>query len=360
MNRKDTDNASANAQDQRSHKPKTSAYISFNREESAALQRLDPRAMWLYFHLKWLSDFKTGKVGGFRKQVLSLTSLAKSVAIPPRQGANAKHAHVDGTEISRILDRLEQVGLVSHRSIDNAALTMMLPMSPIKRERQTAPVVQSESAHNVAVSGQESQAAQGSASDDFETWAQAYEQNQMLPSNPQRLPNEPQKLPSTDAPDSGGFPSMGEGTSGAPSVMTVFNTNQDFSVTAGTPQKFGSDASGTPTDCTDGAGRPHQSRRCTPWKRVVAVPSDRNAALSADEVYAVIAQSESTEVVWLDTDVSRSIYKWLARKGITRASLESVLELLGRTAQVPITPYMVSQEIGKKTSERRNRGGVAL
>lgn len=128
MNRKEKAPADANAETKRKKKP---PYISFGKPESEALWQLDPRSMWLYFRLKWLSNFKTGEVGTFKDQILTVEGIARMVAIPVRQGVDSNENFIDGTEIRRLLNRLRLAGLVVPGDPNENRFTTNLPMSPI-------------------------------------------------------------------------------------------------------------------------------------------------------------------------------------------------------------------------------------
>lgn len=119
---------------------KAPVYISFSKDESAALRRLGLRERWLYFELKWRSNFKTGWVGTFGRQALSYLELAEVVAVPSAQGRAAQV--IDDKEAARLVDRLEVAGLVSDRGRreDNNGLKLRLPLSPIVAPKEKAEV----------------------------------------------------------------------------------------------------------------------------------------------------------------------------------------------------------------------------
>ena len=109
------------------------AYVSFNRDEWAALQKLGYRERWAYMQFKWLANFKTGMVGNFRKQRLTYQALADLVTVPGVQGRGM--GNIDDTQAADILDRLVVVGLVKkHPKRANGALMFELPLSPIDRK----------------------------------------------------------------------------------------------------------------------------------------------------------------------------------------------------------------------------------
>ncbi|SDW50108.1 hypothetical protein SAMN05518669_101806 [Variovorax sp. YR634] len=109
------------------------AYISFNRDEWAALQKLGFRERWAYAQLKWLANFKTGMVGNFRKQRLSYQDIASLVTAPGIQGRGM--GNIDDTQAADFLPRLAAVGLlVQHPNRPNGGLLLELPLSPINRK----------------------------------------------------------------------------------------------------------------------------------------------------------------------------------------------------------------------------------
>ncbi len=126
-----------------SAKPKAPAaetrevYVSFNRDEWAALQQLGFRERWCYMELKWLANFKTGMVGNFRKQRLTYQDIAGMVKTPGVQGRGM--GSIDDTQAADFLVRMQAVGLVAN--IDrraNGGLMFELPLSPINRKPAAA------------------------------------------------------------------------------------------------------------------------------------------------------------------------------------------------------------------------------
>lgn len=114
------------------------AYISFNRDEWTALQKLGFRERWAYAQLKWLANFKTGMAGNFRKQRLSYQDIANLVTAPGVQGRGM--GNIDDTQAADFLQRLAAVGLlVQHPNRANGGLLLELPLSPINR-KPAAPI----------------------------------------------------------------------------------------------------------------------------------------------------------------------------------------------------------------------------
>lgn len=109
------------------------AYVSFNRDEWTALQKLGFRERWAYMQLKWLANFKTGMVGNFRKQDLTYQDIANLVTAPGVQGRGT--GNIDDTQAPDFLRRMAAVGLlVQHPNRANGGLLVELPLSPINRK----------------------------------------------------------------------------------------------------------------------------------------------------------------------------------------------------------------------------------
>ncbi|NHZ81573.1 hypothetical protein F2P44_20165 [Massilia sp. CCM 8695] len=109
------------------------AYISFNKDEWSALEKLGFRERWAYMQFKWLANFKTGMVGNFRKQRLTFQDIAKLVTAPGVQGRGM--GDIDDTQAADFVLRLAAVGLlVRHPNRDNGGIMFELPLSPIARQ----------------------------------------------------------------------------------------------------------------------------------------------------------------------------------------------------------------------------------
>lgn len=116
-------------------RPKGETYVSFNRDEWTAMQKLGFRERWAYMQLKWLANFKTGEVGKFGRQRLTYTGLAKLVDAPPVQGRGM--GAIDDTQARDFLQRMQAVGLVEDIATKpKGGLTFTLPLSPMERNKQ--------------------------------------------------------------------------------------------------------------------------------------------------------------------------------------------------------------------------------
>jgi hypothetical protein len=116
-------------------------YISFNRDEWAALQKLGFRERWAYAQLKWLSNFKTGILGKHFRQRISYQDIANLVTAPGVQGRGM--GNIDDTQAADFMQRMATVGLlVQHPTRANGGLVFELPLSPIDRKPQIVPAPQ--------------------------------------------------------------------------------------------------------------------------------------------------------------------------------------------------------------------------
>jgi hypothetical protein len=113
-----------------SSKPK-SGYVSLNREETALLDALPFEERWLYVKLKWLANFKTGRVGKFGRRVLTYEGIGDMISVPSSQGRAV--VLISGGEVKRMINRLESAGLITDHAYDSkAGVTLTLQLSPIR------------------------------------------------------------------------------------------------------------------------------------------------------------------------------------------------------------------------------------
>jgi len=109
-------------------------YISFNKAETEVLRTVCLRSLRLYFELKWLSNFKTGEVPKYDDSKLTYEYLAQRVLIPTSQGR--VNSVIDGKEVARLIQRLEDAKLVAEVIQGKDGLTMLLPLSPIRSKAE--------------------------------------------------------------------------------------------------------------------------------------------------------------------------------------------------------------------------------
>lgn len=106
------------------------AYISINMAEYHQLfGKATFAEMAMYIALKKLANFKTGQVGGFRKQKLNYERLGEILSRPKRGTAPAEV--IDRNKARYLVEKLQSMGLVSDIRFDNDALKLKLPLSPI-------------------------------------------------------------------------------------------------------------------------------------------------------------------------------------------------------------------------------------
>lgn len=106
------------------------AYISINMAEYHQLfGKATFAEMAMYIALKKLANFKTGQVGGFRKQKLNYERLGEIISRPKRGTAPAEV--IDRNKARYLVEKLQSMGLVSDIRFDNDALKLKLPLSPI-------------------------------------------------------------------------------------------------------------------------------------------------------------------------------------------------------------------------------------
>jgi hypothetical protein len=110
----------------------TQAYASLNRDETALLDQLPFEERWLYVKLKWLANFKTGRIGKFGRRVLTYEKIGEMISVPPSQGRPA--ILISGGEVKRMIDRMEAAGLVADISYQaKSGVELSLPLSPIRK-----------------------------------------------------------------------------------------------------------------------------------------------------------------------------------------------------------------------------------
>jgi len=111
---------------------KRETYVSLNRNETTLLDQLPFEERWLYVKLKWLANFKTGKIGKFGRRVLTYEKIGEMIGVPSAQGRPARP--VTGGEVKRMIDRLEAAGLVADHGYDaKSGIALTLPLSPIRQ-----------------------------------------------------------------------------------------------------------------------------------------------------------------------------------------------------------------------------------
>jgi hypothetical protein len=108
---------------------KAGFFVLFNAEEIRLLRQADSREAALYFHLKTLAEFKSGWVGAFRSQRLSVASLADALSRPPRQGKTAEAFSDD--QLRGLLGGLVRLELAAvYRRSSDSSIRIFLLASP--------------------------------------------------------------------------------------------------------------------------------------------------------------------------------------------------------------------------------------
>lgn len=285
---------------------KAPVYISFSKDESAALRRLGLRERWLYFELKWRSNFKTGWVGTFGRQALSYLELAEAVTVPAAQGRAAQL--IDDKEAARLVDRLEAAGLVSDRGRreDNSGLKLRLPLSPIVAPKEKAEV--------------------------------AARPAKKLPlAAPETAP----QTPDWDL----GFADSDESLS----VMMPYRHNNTVFSSNEADTSNGEGASPSPS-CTECSSPPQNSLEKSP---------SGQGPLTVQEIKQRF-QSSPRGFTFISARDSQQFYKdWIARK-VTREAFEAAAAQLENDLGKTPTPLEIDKLLSKPSRSGTGRGRVAL
>lgn len=339
-------------------KTETEVYISFGRMEWAALRQTCLRSQRLYAELKWLANFKTGVVGTFGQQKLSYEGLAQMVAIPVRQGTSASHATVDGTEIRRLLERLESLGLVADLLHDGTRLTMTLPMSPIRASKakavptKTAKQQPSAQAANRGVDSflldyfEQEKASAGSDN----RWQDAGRYGEKLPTVAQKLPIVEHPESAENPHEDWGFDDLDT----SPSVL-AFNTDQYLSVPDSvreTGEAFASPSTGGACD-THAPQPPHSERPL--------LEGGGSAERTMGELEIELAlKALPSHVSYMGTADSRQFIRDMESLGVEQWEIEQAVQRVLADAGTSLTPSAILRELkaGKVMRRQRNSRGL--
>lgn len=283
------------------------AYISFNKDEWGALEKLGFRERWAYMQFKWLANFKTGMVGNFRKQHLTFQDIAKLVTAPGVQGRGM--GSIDDTQAADFLLRLTAVGLlVRHPNRANGGLMFELPLSPITRQ---APALTIEAIVSAAEgSATEQNFPEQSMSDS------AFSPDDDIPP----FDEDPAATPLGDAPD----------LSLSVMALTKLKNNTDGARAA--------DADAVPSSRATGAAAPLEN----PRKRPRAA-----APLIAREIHAVIAGNWTFSQT--DTPEAWTLYTSWEGASITLDDLHAAMTSLEEDPSTPdLTPVNLAPKLWSK------------
>jgi hypothetical protein len=272
-------------------------YVSFNTEELDLLEGgATLREIALYLILKRRVNFKSGVFGAFGKQHENYESLARLLSRPPSQGRAAET--FSGSNVSRLLDGLERMGLVADRDAGPKRLTLRLPLSPIKKVAMLKAPADKASGERL-LDGEadgiaEGQAAQGFASD------------------------EPTQ-----------------------SILTSFNT---YSVSIN----------------TEGAGAPAPGADGTPHPTIEQTPPSRGAAGTFGSVAEIEERMIRVRGLQFATGkISRTFYERWQKHGIQREQIEEAISQIEDDFLIEPTPKAIDDML-RSWKKGTGRGRVAL
>lgn len=292
-------------------------YISLNDFEFESLRSVSHEALALYLLYKVKANFRTGQLGTFFRQKLNYAGFARELSRPASQGKAARV--FDTTDVKRLTDQLESVGLVEAVGWDGERLTMKLPYSPLWK-------------------GNEPQAAKPPVAEPG-----AAEQPAAMPSAEAMLPREDDQ--------SDGLWTCFDGASAAlpssPSVLTSERGSTPFITTVTT------DGGGTATAAATSkkAANPAASKLPDgPFKQI-------------EEQFEKII--EKAGGLMTETTISRRYYTAWATAGVSARDVTfAVQELIGEGQ--PFRPGEVNSKLFpskmaiREERQRKARSGVAL
>ena len=280
-------------------KPKKEPYVSIDMEETRKLRQLSFRERWLYMELKWLANFRTGKVGRYLNRTIDYTYLAGIVSVPATQGRAAES--VTGGDVKRMLDHLRLAELISEISDEGAkGLSFNLLTSPIEPVAKTTSEIRGLGGERLQV---------------------------------------PKAEESSEKPASVGISSDQDN---AQSVLMSFGHNNTF---------FN-------TDSTDGAG---DTPAHTPTSPETPPAQTAHRGLSAAHFHKRLTESWF-EFQYLDTDVSQTFFRGWEKRNVTEADFEQALERVEMDASVTPTPGAIEKALRAMRHPKNpsGRGKVAL
>ena len=281
------------------NRPKKEPYVSIDMEETKKLRQLSFRERWLYLELKWLANFRTGKVGRYLNRTIDYTYLAGLVSVPATQGRAAES--VTGGDVKRMLDHLRQAELISEICDEGAkGLSFNLLVSPIEPVAKTTNGIQSLGGEMLQVTKAEK---------------------------------------SSEKPASVGISSEQDN---AQSVLMSFGHNNTF---------FN-------TDSNDGAG---DTPAHTPVRPETLPAQTTRGGLSAAQFHKRLTESWFA-FQYLDTDVSRTFYRGWENRHVTEAEFDLAVERVETDESVTPTPGAVEKVLLAMRRPRKpsRRGKVAL
>ena len=301
---------------------KAKRYVSLGFDELDQLQELGWGERAMYLELKRLANFKTGKVGVFRSQVLTWEELGRRVSVPSAQGRAAKL--VDGKEAALMVGRLEAAGLVADQGRrENGGLTLTLPLSPIEKAATAAARPARQTAARAAKPGAEAQPEGGE--DAGSTLA--------------RMPDDwadeiPENIDGTRVPEV------------KASIMSVMMLSEHLNKFFNTETGSGD----TPAPC------PPQAAIPTPIFSENS-PGAVRASLTLADIRSRLA---AANFIYLTTRDSNTLMEgWITRE-VSLEALEKAIAELVRDDSKQLTPAAVDRCLRTPTPVRKGRGRVAL
>lgn len=351
-------------------KPKADAYISFNKAETAALQGVCLRGLRVYFELKWLANFRSGVVGAFGRQKFTYEAIATRVAIPTSQGRSAASNIIDGKEVARIIQRLEQAGLVEDIQNSKEGLTLRLPMSPMRTvqlpDEQTEPDLQEQAKASTHDAWERPEPMRTPISepshppdDDEDDWGWEEPETAGSPATcTETVGNQAEKLPTDPMPEILANPREHRGFSASdPSLSVLINTEGQYSLSVHEAQAPASARSalanvGRAGAPTEPLGEP---------RRLTAAPfRGGNPNLDAGQIRERI-RTLYPQFSYLDTQVSAAFFQRVAGLSITVSELdEAARSLVDDPTQMPTAGALFDCLVAGRRRPRRLPGGLVL
>lgn len=286
------------------HNQKREAYVSIDQDETRILEQLPLAERWLYIKLKWLANFKTGKVGRFGNRILTFASIGKMIGVPSSQGRAA--VEFGSGEVRRMLDQLEKHGLISTPSVgsdDGVSFTLLL-----------SPIGANDPAGKKAKAG---------------------------------------KLQTAEAAEQAAKPQESKGFEASPEAVSVL-------------MSIGHNNTFFNTDTTDGPGDTPEPRRPTGGDPLNSPlpPAPTGHPMTALEIEQWLDSPDSwIEVLFIEKEDSRKLYRHWEAIGITDIELSDALSTLSFDQLAPPTPLALNKIIrdarGRK-NKSSGRGKVAL
>lgn len=330
-------------------------YVSISKTEWTVLRRVCLRSFRLYVELKWLANFKTGVVGTFKNQQLTYEGLAEMVSLPVRQGVSASHGIVDGKEIKRLLERLEQIGLVADCFHDGTKLTMTLPMSPIipkAASTATKPKTESPSKNRgvdpFLLDFYEQQAASAGSGN----------RPQDAGSDGERLPAVAGKLPTSEHHELAGNPHEDwdlDDFADPPSVL-VSNTYQYLSV----PDSVQERGEAVASPSTGGARDTHAPPPPPQGRQLLEGVGAAEGTMGELEIELMLKEFDCPPVLYMQTKETRQYIRNMEAMRVEGWEIEQAVAQVRQDPASPLTPGAILRELQVVRLKRQQRNARGL